>query len=154
MVALYDSEAWRNDAYPMAPLRQPLKSPAMGKKSFIYREGVVRIPLRSAPVRSGRTHVFTADVDIPASHVRIVYEFAAAGADDKSTTFGAGPRDGHGRLSLNGRQIGERDISSFGGFPPLKTFDVGRDLGSPVSDAYETPFAFTGHIDKITLGLK
>jgi arylsulfatase len=202
LVALYNSEAWRNNAYPTAPLRQPLKSPAMGKETFTYREGVVRLPLRSAPVLSGRSHVFTADVDIPASgaegvifaeggryggfslyvkdgklsyennaqgraheiiqsaeklpagRVRIVYEFAASGANDKSTTFGAGPRDGHGKLSVNGREVGERDISSFGAFPLGETFDVGRDLGSPVSNAYETPFPFTARIDKITLELR
>ncbi len=202
MIALYDSEAQRNNAYPTAPLRQPLKSPATGKTSFTYRDGVVRLPLRSAPVLSGRSHRFTVDVDIPArgaqgvifaeggryggfslyvkdgklfyennaqgrvhetiaspdalpsGHVRIVYDFTANGADDKSTTFGAGPRDGHGTLSVNGQKVGGRDITAFGGFPLGETFDVGRDLGSPASAAYETPFAFNGHIDKITLDLK
>jgi arylsulfatase len=35
-----------------------------------------------------------------------------------------------------------------------ETFDVGGDLGSPVSDTYSRPFAFTGTIDKVSLDLR
>jgi len=66
MVALYDSEAWRNNAYPTAPLRRPQPSPAAGKTSFTYREGVTRLPLAAAPPIGGHSHVITADIDVPA----------------------------------------------------------------------------------------
>jgi arylsulfatase len=64
---LYDSEAWRNNAYPTAPLRRPQPSPAAGKTSFTYREGVTRLPLAVAPPIGGRSHIITADIDVPAS---------------------------------------------------------------------------------------
>ena len=32
--------------------------------------------------------------------------------------------------------------------------DVGADEGTPVADAYQTPFKFTGKIDKVTIDLK
>ena len=34
------------------------------------------------------------------------------------------------------------------------TFDVGEDWGTPMSDAYDTPFAFTGKIKKVTVQAK
>lgn len=32
--------------------------------------------------------------------------------------------------------------------------DVGADEGTPVAEAYEVPFEFTGKIDKVTIELK
>ena len=34
------------------------------------------------------------------------------------------------------------------------TFDVGEDWGTPMSDAYDTPFAFTGKIKNVTVQAK
>jgi arylsulfatase len=202
LVALYDSEARRNNAYPTAPLRLPQPSPAAGKNSFTYRDGDTRLPLRVVPSLGGRSHVFVADILSPpagaASGVilaeggryggfslyvkngRLIYENNAQGhnheiivADDplppgkvevsyeftvtphepgKADAYGVAVRDGHGRLLVNGKLEGEGDISSFGMFG--ETFDVGSDLGSPVSNDYETPFAFNGKIEKVTLNLK
>jgi arylsulfatase len=197
MIALYDSEAKRNHAYPTAPLRLPQPSPAAGKTSFTYRDGVTRLPIRAAPILSGRSHVLTADVELPATgasgvivaeggryggfslyikdgrllyennaaahsrevieagdplpsgKVHVVYEFTASPAGVAKTLA---PNGGHGRLFVNGRLEGEGDLTSFGNFG--ETFDVGADLGSPVSDEYETPFSFNGKIQQITLELK
>jgi arylsulfatase len=63
--ALFDSEARRNNVYPLAPLRAPLPSPRDGKTSFIYREGVSRSPLPAAP-RFIVAHTITADASVPA----------------------------------------------------------------------------------------
>ncbi len=200
MVALYDSEARRNGAYPTAPFRLPQPSPAAGKTTFVYRDGVTRLPLRAAPLLGGRSHTFTAELDVPATgaegvilaeggryggfslyvkngkltyennaqghnhetitaagtlptgKVEVAYSFTAnPGKPARGDAYSLGVRDGHGRLFVNGQLAGERDIDSFGAFS--ETFDVGSDLGSPVSEGYETPFAFTGKIDKITLVL-
>ncbi|MGA2737698.1 MAG: hypothetical protein ABSG65_09630 [Bryobacteraceae bacterium] len=32
-----------------------------------------------------------------------------------------------------------------------ETLDIGSDLGSPVSPEYTSPFAFSGHIETVTL---
>ncbi|WP_107668860.1 arylsulfatase [Cyanothece sp. BG0011] len=34
-----------------------------------------------------------------------------------------------------------------------ETFDVGFDTGTPVTEAYETPFDFTGNLDQVTINL-
>ncbi|HEY0256180.1 MAG TPA: arylsulfatase [Candidatus Methylacidiphilales bacterium] len=39
-------------------------------------------------------------------------------------------------------------------YSDTETFDVGEDLGSPVSQNYATPFAFTGHLEKLDIELK
>ena len=67
LVKVFDQEARRNDVYPIAPYRLPQPSPAAGRASFTYREGVSRLPLRAAPDLSGRSHSFTADIEIPAN---------------------------------------------------------------------------------------
>jgi arylsulfatase len=48
---------------------------------------------------------------------------------------------------------GEAHFAWFGAFGS-ETFDVGSDLGSPVSDGYATPFSFTGKVERVTLELK
>jgi arylsulfatase len=65
LVALFDSEAERNNVYPFIPRRGKQPSPADGKTTFTYREGVSRIPVRVAPNVSGRSHSITADIDVP-----------------------------------------------------------------------------------------
>jgi hypothetical protein len=35
-----------------------------------------------------------------------------------------------------------------------ETFDVGQDLGTPVVDAYQVPFSFTGNLQKVTVDLE
>jgi hypothetical protein len=42
------------------------------------------------------------------------------------------------------------------GFPGAITepFDLGKDTGSPVSPSYESPFAFTGKVEKVEVGVK
>lgn len=64
--ALFDKEAKRNQVYPLAPRSLPQPSPADGRKSFTYREGVQRVSQRSAPDITGKSHSITAAVSIPA----------------------------------------------------------------------------------------
>lgn len=59
---------------------------------------------------------------------------------------------GSGRLSINGKEAGEAKFARFGGFS--ETLDVGSDLGSPVSNDYATPFAFTGQVEKVEITLR
>jgi len=61
-------------------------------------------------------------------------------------------------VSLDGQSIGdlkvERTVSA--AFSVTESFDVGLDLGSPVSSSYEElrPFEFTGEIHQVTVELK
>jgi arylsulfatase len=202
LVKTFDREARRNNVYPIAPYRLPQPSPAAGRTSFAYRNGVTRLPLRMAPDVSGRSHTFTADVEIPANgaegvifaeggrrggfslyvkdgkavyelntsgkthdrivsseplptgKVQITVDFVAEATEgSKSPVPGWSSAPGIGRLLVNGTPAGEARFARFGAFGG-ETFDVGSDLGTPVSDDYATPFSFTGKVEKVTLELK
>jgi arylsulfatase len=58
-----------------------------------------------------------------------------------------------GRLFINGKPAGEARFMSLGSLG-WETMDIGSDTGTPVSDAYTVPFAFTGQIEKVTLELQ
>jgi arylsulfatase len=60
-------------------------------------------------------------------------------------------------LLLNDEEIGKGEVPlKFGVayFSYDEGFDVGRDLLTPVSDSYKSPFAFTGKLEKITIDYK
>ncbi|WP_036256907.1 arylsulfatase [Methylocapsa acidiphila] len=63
---------------------------------------------------------------------------------------------GTGRLFVDGVEVAQRRFSKFGSFGSAITepFDVGKDSGSAVSQSYETPFAFTGRVEKIEIDLQ
>jgi arylsulfatase len=66
LVQLFDSEARRNNVYPLTPSGSPMPTPYDGATTFVYHPGVERIPAASAPRLTGRAHRITADVEIPA----------------------------------------------------------------------------------------
>ena len=64
-------------------------------------------------------------------------------------------KGGKGTLFINGKKVGEGRIEKtaparFG----IDTFGVGKDTGSPVSNAYKPPFSFNGDIAKVDIVLK
>jgi arylsulfatase len=63
----------------------------------------------------------------------------------------SGSRDKTISLYINGEKVAERKFES--GLLPRQTesLDVGKDLGTTVSEAYESPFTFTGKINQVTL---
>jgi arylsulfatase len=76
------------------------------------------------------------------------------------TPVGPGPlagsaRPGKAEMFINGRKVGETKFSEFGDFRTSRTetFDTGKDLGSPVSAAYQAPNPFTGTLRKLTIDL-
>ena len=66
LIALFDSEAKRNHAYPLEPLRNDVPLITNGKTSFLYRSGQDPIMPASAPRLSQHAHVITADLQVPA----------------------------------------------------------------------------------------
>ena len=71
---------------------------------------------------------------------------------DKEGTFGTG---GNVTLRLGKKTIGEGRFEQqvAGYFTVNETFDVGCDTVSPVSDLYESPFAFTGTIRRVMVDI-
>ncbi|MEF2977991.1 sulfatase-like hydrolase/transferase [Subtercola sp. YIM 133946] len=59
------------------------------------------------------------------------------------------------RLAVDNQTVAEGRIEHTvpGRFSPTETFDVGADLGGPVTDAYESPARFTGSITDVTVQL-
>lgn len=58
-------------------------------------------------------------------------------------------------LFINGEQVGNKDlgkISSAG--PGVEGLEIGQDIGLPVSNEYQAPFAFTGQLSEVTIELK
>jgi arylsulfatase len=185
------------------PLREFGPSPADGHKSFVYREGVNRIPLLAAPRLTGTSHVITADLELPekwaegviiaeggrlggfslyikdghlfyeqnangvsheklaapnplpAGKVQVVFEFAAnPGLPLPPSLRPLIGGSGTGRLSINGKLAAEGKVTQapfalFG-----ETLDVGSDLGTPVSNDYESPFVLNGKLEKVQIDLK
>lgn len=82
---------------------------------------------------------------IPTGHVELAYEFVRDGGERWSA--------GIGRLFINGQPAGEGRIERLALPSYLGSFGVGRQYGSPVSDAYRVPFAFTGTLEKVRIEL-
>ena len=58
-------------------------------------------------------------------------------------------------LFVNDKKVGEGrvDKTIFGRFSADETFDTGLDTGSPVSSLYQSPFKFTGTLNKIEINI-
>ncbi len=92
---------------------------------------------------------------LPAGRVEIVFELEKnPWAQKDGGPISAPSEDGRlGRLYINGKPAGENRFISFGSLAH-ETLDIGIDTGTPVSDAYSVPFAFTGQIEKVTVELQ
>ena len=73
--------------------------------------------------------------------------------NDSGPAFFAATRSAKAALTVNGKPAGQTDIVNAVG-SGRESFDVGQDLGSPVSADYATPFAFTGAVHTVTIDLK
>ena len=60
-------------------------------------------------------------------------------------------------LTVNGKAVGElKGMKSAGQYSAVTGYGllIGRNANTPVTHAYETPFAFTGQLDKVTIEVK
>ena len=93
-------------------------------------------------------YTITSATDVPLGKSKLRYEFTP---DSKSR--GAG---GTGKLFINDQQVGEGRIARTA--PNVlsidETFNVGMDVGTPVSEDYQAPFKFTDPLEQVTIELK
>jgi hypothetical protein len=64
------------------------------------------------------------------------------------------PKPGTASLTINGEAQGKANFTNLNGSSYTETLDVGSDLGSPVSAAYQVPNRFPGKIDEVTIQLR
>lgn len=74
--------------------------------------------------------------------------------DFKYDSGGVG-KGGIGTINVDGKDVAKGRIGST---IPIRfsldeTFDIGEDTGTPVNDAYDVPFKFTGQIQKVIVKL-
>jgi len=95
-----------------------------------------------------RTSIVSAEKLAPGK-ATVVFDFTYEGGK----TPGKG---GTGTLSVNGKKVGEGrvDVTNCCMFSLDEGTDVGRDDGTPVTDDYRVPFAFTGAIKKVEVKLR
>ena len=89
----------------------------------------------------------TATEAVPAGKSKVVFDF---------TYDGGGPgKGGAGVISINGKEVGRGRIENTQAlvFSADEGADVGCDLGTSVSPAYQVPNKFNGKIHKITIAL-
>jgi len=121
-----------------------------GGYSLFVKDGLVTYEVNAFGNRAGS---IVSSAPLEAGKAHIVLDFVpdqSQGQKDPLPGRSTGP--GVARLTVNGKPAGEAAIANFGGFYG-ETLDIGSDLGSPVSSAYTSPFAFTGHIETVTLEL-
>jgi arylsulfatase len=93
---------------------------------------------------------------LPSGKVQVVFEFTAGPTPPAlpPSLRGMVGNAGAGRILVNGKLVAEGKITQapialFG-----ETLDIGSDLGTPVSNDYASPFAFTGKLEKVQIDLK
>lgn len=93
--------------------------------------------------------IITSSEPVPAGKSTVRFDFAY---DGKPGELGKG---GTGTLFINDKKVGESRIEkTVPGRFGIDTFGVGMDTGSPVSNTYQPPFAFTGTIHEVRVELK
>lgn len=146
----------------------PVSLARLPSKSIPYFDGSYRVKMRIS-VRGGRTEgVLLANggrfggFSLFVRNGRLVYCHNVHGriiehiVSDQRLPFGeieveyrfqrdpAPGRGGTGGLFIDGKAVGERHFDAIAYPSEFDSFDAGRDLGSPVSDRYPSPFPFTG----------
>lgn len=94
-----------------------------------------------------RDEVVTAEKLTPGHH-RVMLEFSYEGA-------GLG-KGGMAKLSVDGVAAAQGRIRQtlFSRISLDETLDIGQDTGTPISEAYQVPFAFNGGLKMVTIELK
>lgn len=87
---------------------------------------------------------FSASEELPAGSVTVRFEFIRTGENQ-----------GKGAIFYGDKLVGDANIlrtvpKAFG---IADTFDVGEDSGSPVTDAYESPFVYQGNLKSLRVDL-
>jgi arylsulfatase A-like enzyme len=101
----------------------------------------------------------TSDVSIPAGKVTLGFEFANTGQFEitpELTAMGMKGVSGEGRLYINDQMVGCGNIEKtvpFGWSLSGEGLCCGFDSETPVSDLYQSPFRFTGDLERVIISV-
>lgn len=198
---MFWAEAARNNVLPLddrfIERADPNLRPSLieGRTDLTYFSGARRIPESSSPNVKNKSHVITAEVEVPEGGAdgvlvaaggnvagytlyikdgKSVYEYNWFGmerypivgskklAPGKNTIRVDFKYDGGGvgkggdvTLFVNDEKVGQGRVEKtvLGRFSADETFDTGEDTGTPVSSSYESPFKFSGKLNKVAVNI-
>jgi hypothetical protein len=90
------------------------------------------------------------------AHIVLAAEPQASSPNTRSANLlePPAPVPGSAWLTINGVAEGRGSFTNTNGSSYTETLDIGSDLGSAVSSAYQVPNRFTGKIEQVTLQLQ
>jgi arylsulfatase A-like enzyme len=88
------------------------------------------------------------------AHIVLEVDPDSASPNNATLLSQPAPKPGTASLTINGVAQGKASFTNFNGSSYTETLDVGSDLGSPVSSAYQVPNRFPGKIDEVTIQLR
>ena len=127
--------------------------PKAGAEGVLFAEGG-RFGGHSLFVQKGRlVYVYnyagiertliTSDIPVPTGRATLRYEFTKTGR-----------LQGTGALFINGKKAGEAQLARTLAVRYTEGISAGRDHLTPVAESYQSPFIFSGRLEKVTLDLK
>jgi arylsulfatase A-like enzyme len=102
------------------------------KLQFVYNTGF-----------GDEKYVIVSNKTLPVGKVKLRFEFNYAGQD----------KGGTGSIYINDEKVGEAKFAR-SLFRGSEGISIGKDIITPVSDLYKTPFAYSGKLKKIIIDLK
>jgi arylsulfatase len=124
----------------------------LGGVSLFVKDNVVYYEINAYANRSGQL-VASEPLKPGKSHLELAVTPSAANGAANIAFTSRKASEGDAVLKVNGQAAGQAHFVNVN-VSPGETFDIGSDLGSPVSSEYKSPNRFTGKIDLVTVELK
>jgi uncharacterized repeat protein (TIGR03803 family) len=124
-----------------------------GGFSLFVKEGKLIYEINTA---DGVHEELVSSRPLPSGRVRVAFAFDAVAQPIMVSTPASGLSAGVARLYIDGEEVAQAHFADYGrpGGASTEPLEIGRDTGTPVSDLYDSPFAFTGRVEKIEIDLK
>ena len=101
----------------------------------------------------GATKIISSNIPMPRGSVVIEFDFVKERSGEGIRRLSE-VTIGKGRLLINGQLVGEGEVRDTLGAAYSASFGIGRAFGSPISEQFSPPFAFTGSLESVTIELR
>jgi len=103
--------------------------------------------------REGAHETIASEIPVPRGEVVLAFKFTQV-STSKGIGLSKATSSGTGRLFINGQVVGEANLTTTLGARYAESMGVSEAFGSPVSNAFQPPFKFTGTLQKVTVSLE